>query len=145
MSTTSRANWAADIKALHREAAGCLELWVVLVSDAPLLVAESQSGNREALLILQGVNSALGQIKGAPADHLTLCGCCSRALNNVMFSFMVAKPANNPMSPHSLVLAICDGCGTSRETILAAGIRALQDFWPDARAIRITHSKGGRA
>jgi hypothetical protein len=141
--STDRAEWEAGMQAIHFESHGCLDLLPVLATDVPLIIFEA-SDNAEAYRILGAINNALQQIQDASLDQPALCGCCSRPLMNLSFSFLIARPANQPNTAHSLALAICEQCGTDHQSVEAAGVQALQHIWPDARRIAITH-RGGTA
>lgn len=140
-----RETWAAGMAAVHREAAGLMEIRIVMLPDVAALTVEAHCGSVEAYGVLQGVSHALSQIQGAPRNRPALCGCCSRSLRKARFNFVVAQPANQPTPAHRLAMAICGRCGTDRETVRAAGVRALREVWPDSRPVNVTHQTGGRA
>ena len=145
MILASRAAWAANMRALHHEAAGALQVWPVLLTDVPPMLAEAAEGNGEALRLLLIVNDALMHMGTAAPGQGPICAACSGELLESNFAFVVAVPAGQPKANRAMAMAICAGCGTDRETVRAAGVRALKCSWPDAREIEITHAEGGRA
>ena len=144
MILASRAAWAANMKALHREAAGALQIWPILLTDVPPLLAEASEGNSHALKLLLIINDALAHMQTAAPGQGPICACCSGELHASDFAFVVALPAGQPKAQRALTMAICDKCGTDRETVRVAGFQAVKASWPDAREIDITHTEGGR-
>ena len=116
-----------------------------MVTDVVPLMAESHRGSSEAFHLLEVINYTLAKVQTATPRSPAICACCSGPLKRRAFAFVVAKPANKPDATHSLALVICARCGNDRETVRAAGVRALKDVWPEARPITVTHAAGGRA
>ena len=141
MSSTA---WADDIRRLHDDAAGLLNLDVVRRCDAPGLMLAAAAGNADAARLLLDVNDFLARIQSAPAKSPMECGCCGKPLRQGSYNLVVARPAEGDMAK-GLGLAICYRCGTSLGAIKAAAITSLRLIWPQARCIEITHPDGGRA
>jgi hypothetical protein len=132
------------MEALHREAAEAMTLWTVLFSDMPRLLIEAIRGSVEARVVVSAVENALRQIGTAPVDKPALCGCCSGSLNLGGLSFAVAAPYGVAAPDRVLAFGICEACGVDRESVEAAGVRALKDIWPDTRKLDVLPT-GGRA
>ena len=139
---TGRKEWADRMEALHREAAGVLEICPVLRTDMSGLMLEAGMGCVEALRLLQAIEQMLCRMQAARWRDRPICGCCSGALPRGGFSFVVAFPSGRDNPGQTLALAICPKCGTDHRSVLDAGIRGLKDIWPDARPITVNATAG---
>jgi hypothetical protein len=124
MTIDSRAAWAANMQALHREAGGALQLWPILLTDVPPMMAEARRGNADALRLLLIVNDVLVHMANAALGQGPICAACSGELHASDFAFVVATPAGHPLAERALAMVICGRCGTDRKTVRAAGVRA---------------------
>lgn len=143
--TATRTAWANEMRAIHHEAAGCMDLWPVLYGDMPDLLLCVAEADPTARLILSALRSALIQMGKAPPAEGPLCGCCAASLDMEGMAFCVAIPHGSTDTKRVLAFGICGSCGRDRDTVRRAGTRALCAIWPNARPIAMTHRTGGRA
>ena len=141
--TASQA-WRDGMQAVHDEAAGVLSVEVVQMPDLPRIRGAALAGNADAQRVLQVVRHALQGIVEAPRRKPMLCGHCPRPLAGGRFSIVAAFPSRDDAS-RGLALAICDGCGGTRDQVMEKAVLALRRIWPDGRQVAVTDPQGGRA
>ena len=137
-------SYAEQMTSIHQEAAGLMNLDIVLRDDMVAMVSAAALGNLEAVKMHQRVNGALLGMLKASADAPKLCATCPETLGGGRFSLALATPACDDPT-NTLALAICHTCATTRDDVRTKATEALRRIWPDARRVTVTHPAGGRA
>ena len=135
--------WEADMTALGAAAGGMLKVTAVMFGDLETLALEALLGSSDARDVLLAIQHSLAQTPTEAGDGMVLCVSCDNALDDHYFSLCVALPGVFGKRERGLVCGICSDCATTREGVLAKGIAAVQQIWPDAR--EVTLQPGGRA
>lgn len=131
--------WASDIRAVHDEAGGLLEIHVVRLVDLPSLLDRIAVGDPEAGLLMVATSSALQQIVSAPRNRRMLCACCPRPLKrNTPIALVIAAPKRHEPE-RCLTLAVCTRCAVAPNDVRAKAIVAMRKLWPKIRPVTITH------
>ena len=141
----TKAALQAGVEAVHTQAAGALEVVVVMQSEVSEVIAAALGGDPKVMQVAQMTMQTLHQIRTAPQRRPLLCACCPQPLRpGGRFSFAMALPAcDAPMQ--ALGLAICGRCATEPQAVQAKAVEALRQIWPDLRTANVTHPEGGRA
>ena len=127
------------------ESGGMIVFDAVRVRDVPLLLVEALGGDQEARMLLQAVEHTLVKIRQAPQRLPMLCASCPRPVRDgSKFAIAVLRGAIEQPS-QAIAMAVCERCGPTPGAIKAAATVGVRRFFPDARAIQVTHSDGGRA
>ncbi len=135
----------AGVEAVTQQAAGALEIIVVMQHEIPEAIVTALAGDPAVMQVAQMIMQALAGIKHAPRHSPMLCACCPQPLRiNGRFSLAMALPAcDAPVQ--ALGLAICGKCATEPSAVQVRAIEALRKIWPTLRMGRITHPAGGHA
>lgn len=144
ISCQENADFQQSVENVLVEAAGVMELTIVLPSDLLEISVKAYLGDKNSLHLLMALNNTLNRIGKAPRNKSILCISCSRHLLRCRFSFGVSIPhCNTPM--HALVQAVCYHCASDTSEIKDKLVAGLKNIWPDIKAIKITHPNGGAA
>lgn len=137
--------WADDMRALHANAGGLLELHVLRAFELPAVYYRFACGDQEAGALIAAARHTLKQIKCAPVKRRMLCACCPRPLlPRTPFAIVVATPhRRDPAS--ALSLAVCERCAIEPDEIRAKAMSALKRIWPDGRMIEVHPGPAGHA
>jgi hypothetical protein len=141
----TKAEWEQAVHNVHREAAGAVEVAVVMMEEMPGLLGEALLGDPRCIQLFQLVMQMLDHVKEAPRRDPVLCACCPRPVRRgSRFNMAVAIPARD--DPHqALALVVCERCATEPAAVMAKATDGLRKIWPDLRTAAITHPQGGRA
>ncbi len=133
------------VEAVTRQAAGALEIVVVMQHEIPEAILTALSGDPAIVQVAQMIMQTLAHIEGAPRHSPMLCAVCPQPLRiNGRFNLAMAMPAcDSPVQ--ALGLAICGKCATEPTTVQAKAIEGLRKIWPTLHMGRITHPAGGHA
>lgn len=138
-------DWADGVARVSAEAAGLVEVQVVMRKDMPELLGCALAGDPEALRLGHLVCDTLDRIERAPKRRPMLCGCCPRTLRRGRYSLAFAVPRRDAPQ-EALSLAICEGCATDHAGVMDKVHAALRRIWPDLRPLPgPIHPAEGRA
>ncbi len=133
--------WIAGMEAIADEAAGAVELAIVMQDEFPSLMCAALAGSPSAEQLLRLTFKTLATMD-EPGRKPLLCATCPAPVGN-RFNFALAIPATG--SSHSAVaLAVCINCATDPAGVEAKALVGLRRLWPDLRPIRV-HPESGRA
>lgn len=138
---SERKTWADGVRRVNAEAAGVIDLQVVLQGDIPELLAQTILGDPEAARLVPLVAQTTRRIRDAPAGRPMLCGACPMALRGLRYSIVCAVP-RRPDAKEALTLAICPRCGTDYATVIRSAGQALQRIWPNSRTLDVHPNTG---
>ncbi len=145
MTEAATAAWQADMRSIHEQAGGVLELVVILPTDMPVLATRALFGDREAGAILTAMTYAETGIRKAPKRRPMLCVSCPRPLLGGRYTHVVAIPSRDDPTK-AIGLAVCHRCATEPDAITAKAVEGLRNgLWPDLRPVTLTNRTGGRA
>ena len=137
--------WARGIMDVENEAAGVMEIVVILPLELPLLLIEADFGGVEARRLARLALKAILTVHEAPSSRPILCVSCQRPMRRAhAFSVVLAVP-RRPDPARCVQAVMCASCGTEVEQIEAKAIEAMRSLWPDARPIEITPNRVGHA
>ena len=142
--TAAPENWITTVRRIQDEAAGAIELTVVMLEDMPALRGLAGAGDPQAYQIVQAVHQSLIGIVQAPHGQRRECAACTRPLKGGRFNFAIAIPHRDDPSA-GLALAICTRCATTADAVRKKATAALAPIWRDLRPVVVTHPVGGRA
>ena len=141
----SKSALQAGVEQVTQQAAGALEIVVVMQHEIPEAILTAMAGNPAVVQVAQMIMQTLAGIEGAPRHSPMLCAVCPQPLRiNGRFSLAMALPACDSPA-QALGLAICGKCATEPTAVQAKAIEALRKIWPTLRMGRITHPQSGRA
>jgi hypothetical protein len=134
---------AAGVRAIHAEAGGCLDIFIVGEADAPALILDAVEGSRVAAALLRHAADLAGKA-GALTGKRTLCLCCPNEIT-AMRGVRIGLAAPSRSDPSvAMAFALCPACaaaGDAEDRVLSG----LRRIWPEGRRGVVTHPEGGRA
>lgn len=136
--------WQQDVQAVVDEAAGLMELVVLLPTDAPELVIKAAHGDVDASRILGAARDMTANVRRHSYRKPAICGCCPRPVRHRdWYAIAFAMPRRDDVS-RVLATVICRKCGADRETLNDRALSAFQRMFPDARKVTINsgHAPG---
>jgi hypothetical protein len=137
--------WVDGVEAVTREAAGAVEIAVIMQSELLGLLNEARRGNPSAEKLLNLTAQTLARIEIAPRGAPMLCACCPRPVRpGGRFNIAVAIPARDDPRG-ALSLAVCGRCASTPQEVSDKALEGLRRIWPDLRTLAVTHPQGGRA
>ncbi len=132
------------LRALHRESGGVVLLQIVRPLEAGALAELAAGGDAEAEQLLEASLQVIQRVASASRRDPVCCAACKARVLGMQFACAVVLPYQ-ASADAGIGMAICWGCGTEPAAILAAAQNAIRELWPNTRAIRATHTTGGRA
>ena len=140
----SKAALRDGVEAVSTEAAGAVEVIVVMQDETDAFLLDALQGNREAQQLLPAVVQALARIDAASGHKPVLCSCCPRPIRpGGRFNLAVAIPARDDPT-RAIGLAVCGRCATEPAGVLAKAVDGFRRIWPDLRHLAV-HPGSGRA
>jgi hypothetical protein len=134
-----------DFDSLASESGGVLAIYVFGRDDLPPLIAASMRGDAFATQLADAVLGSITIIEEAPRRRPMPCGCCLGPVRQgAGYKIGVVLPDATAVT-RGMGFALCRLCSSTAATADAAAIRAVQDIYPNAREIVVTHPAGGAA
>ncbi len=132
-----------SLRAIHAEAGGALNVYLVSEADALALILDALEGSRVAAALLRAASDLVAKTR-TPTGERPLCLACPAELTN-MRGVRVGLAAPSRADPSmAIAFALCPACGTAgnMDDRVLAGLRCV---WPGAQRLVVTHPEGGRA
>lgn len=132
----TEASWEADIRRLHSDARGALQLILITPEEVVELMLAGLAGDASATTYIRALGAYLRQLNGS--NEPTFCLTCDDQLAGVPLLIGLVIPARNDATI-SLGIGLCAGCCSkhqdrgSAETAIIGALRSK--VWPDLRRI----------
>ncbi len=139
-----RDTWEQQLRKLHVEAAGALNVAIVMPDDMLDVFLGAASGDGTCEMLAQAF-LRMAQAVMIGGRKPLLCGSCDRALELGEFSLGLTIAHGHEHPTRSLAFGLCRHCAPDREAADGAAVVTLRRAWPDLRCGVVTHPDGGRA
>ncbi len=137
--------WCRDVENISKEAAGAVEIVVVMEREFPDLVANTLKGDPDSTKLMHLVAQIISRIESASKREPMLCLSCPQPIRQgVEFGLAFAIPSRDDPKG-AISMAICGKCGADPAGVMAKAVDGLRKLWPSLRTANITHPEGGRA
>ena len=137
----NREAWSHGIRQVHEDAAGLLELFIVLPPEMPGLLAAMGSSGRLTKLAALAMRTIMDLHEAPANDPLQCLACCRPMTLRIPCSVVLAIPQQD--APRKCLGSVmCADCGTEPDVIQTKAIQALKNVWPQLRPITVSDQVG---
>lgn len=137
--------FAERVAQFNREAAGLLQLEIILQKDHHLVLNAALDGDPIAFSRLAAIFESRAMIRKMARKKPAVCLTCPRSIRDPNASLALLVPATDAATV-AICSALCENCSKHEsETIVKLAASAFQAAWPSLKCVEVPQPKAGHA